>query len=106
MTVGERVKKARENKGLSQTELAEMLGYKSRSSINKIEQGDRDIPRSSIIKLAEKLDVTPQYLMGWEEEKRSESELTDADRTALKLFRQLDEQSKQTFIQLMVDRLK
>ena len=42
MTVGEGVKKARENKGLSQTELAEMLGYKSRSSINKIEQGDRD----------------------------------------------------------------
>lgn len=67
MTVGERIKKARIKKGYSQTELAELLGYKSRSSINKIEKEGRDIPRSSIVKLAKLLDVTPAYLMGWEE---------------------------------------
>lgn len=67
MTVGERIKEARLKKGYSQTELAELLGYKSRSSINKIEKEGRDIPRSSIVKLAKLLDVTPAYLMGWEE---------------------------------------
>jgi repressor LexA len=66
-TIGERIKEARIKKGLSQTELAEKLGYKSRSSINKIEVGGRDIPRSQIVKIAEILDVTPSYLMGWEE---------------------------------------
>ena len=49
MTMGERIKKAREAKGYSQTELAHLLGYKSRSSINKIETQGRDIPRSSIV---------------------------------------------------------
>lgn len=67
MTIGERIKAARLKKGYSQTELAELLGYKSRSSINKIEKEGRDIPRSSIVKFAEILDVTPAYLMGWEE---------------------------------------
>lgn len=66
--MGERIRKARLEKGLSQAELAELLGYKSRSSINKIEVEGRDIPRSSIVKFAQVLGVTPSYLMGWEDE--------------------------------------
>ena len=72
-TIGERIKEARIKKGLSQTELAEKLGYKSRSSINKIEVGGRDIPRSQIVKIAEILDVTPSYLMGWEDDKPTDT---------------------------------
>ena len=66
--MGDRIRKARLEKGLSQAELAELLGYKSRSSINKIEVEGRDIPRSSIVKFAQVLGVTPSYLMGWEDE--------------------------------------
>ncbi len=66
MTMGERIKEARIKKGYSQTELAQLLGYKSRSSINKIEVNEREIPKSIILKLSEILDVTPAYLMGWE----------------------------------------
>lgn len=73
MTIGERVKIARERKGFTQDELAHKLGYKSRSSINKIEK-ERDIPRSMIVKLAELLDVTPAYLMGWDDEKATKPE--------------------------------
>ena len=68
-TIGEKIKEARIKKGLSQAELAEQLGYKSRSSINKIEVGGRDIPRSQIVKIAQILDVTPSFLMGWEDDK-------------------------------------
>lgn len=75
MTIGERVKAARERKGFTQDELAQKLGYKSRSSINKIEK-ERDIPRSMIVKLAEILDVTPAYLMGWDEEKKDKSNIS------------------------------
>lgn len=67
MTDGDRVKSARLKKGYTQEELAQKLGYKSRSSVNKIET-KRDIPRSMIVKLAEILDVTPSYLMGWDED--------------------------------------
>lgn len=68
MTVGEKIKEARLKKGYSQAELAKLLGYKSRSSINKIEVDGRDVPRSSIVKFAKVLGVTPSYLMGWEDE--------------------------------------
>lgn len=75
MTMGERIKKAREAKGYSQTELAHLLGYKSRSSINKIETQGRDIPRSSIVEFSKVLGVTPSYLMGWDEEDKKATNL-------------------------------
>lgn len=75
MTVGEKIKEARLQKGLTQQELADLLGYKSRSSINKIEVGGRDIPRSQIVQIAKALGVAPAYLMGWEDEKPSASPL-------------------------------
>ena len=77
MTVGEKIREARLKKGYTQTELAELLGYKSRSSINKIEVEGRDIPRSSVIKFVKALDVTPAYLMGWEDEPKPEQSLYD-----------------------------
>lgn len=67
MTMGDRVKAARQKKGYTQEELAQKLGYKSRSSVNKIEK-ERDIPRSMIVKIAKILDVTPAYLMGWDKQ--------------------------------------
>lgn len=72
MTVGERIKLLREGLGLSQEELAKLVGYQSRSSINKIELGLRDITPSKIKKLADVLQTTPSYLMGWQEERESE----------------------------------
>ena len=66
MTIGERVKKLRKEKGMTQEELAARLGYKSKSSVTHIENG-RDIPRSVVVQLADILDTTPAYLMGWED---------------------------------------
>lgn len=37
MTIGQRVKLRREELGLSQEELAKRIGYKSKTSINKID---------------------------------------------------------------------
>jgi len=64
----DRVKLLREKKGITQAELAAMLGYKSKSSVTHIERG-RDIPRSMVVKLADILNTTPAYLMGWDEDK-------------------------------------
>lgn len=62
--IGERVKKLRAERGLSQEELAKQLGYKSKSSVAHIENG-RDIPRSTIATLADALGTNPAFLMGW-----------------------------------------
>ena len=68
MTFGERILKKRLNMGLTQDELAQIVGYKSRSTIAKIEAGKRDVPQSMIIALAKALNTTPTYLMGWEDD--------------------------------------
>lgn len=67
MTVGERIKWVRENKGMSQEELAKKMGYKDRSSVTRIEKGsDDNIYMDTIQKVADILECSPLYLMGWE----------------------------------------
>jgi len=73
LKVGERIKECREKLGLTQDELAQITGYKSRSSINKIEKGGNDLPQSKIVAFAKALKTTPAYLMGWEDEEPNAS---------------------------------
>ena len=68
MSIGERIKNRREQLNMSQYELARKLGYKSRSSINKIELGLQNLTQSKIKAIADALDTTPAYIMGWEDE--------------------------------------
>lgn len=68
MTIGQKIKLKREELGLSQEELATLLGYKSRSSINKVEMGINDITQSKVVSFAKVLKTTPAYLMGWEDD--------------------------------------
>lgn len=67
MNEGMRIKARREELGMTQDELAKKLGYKSRSSINKIELGERKLTQSKIVAIAEALDVSPLYILGLEE---------------------------------------
>lgn len=65
-----RIRARREELGMSQEELANKLGYKSRSSINKIEKGENDIPQSKIVSFAKALRTTPEFLMGWDDKEQ------------------------------------
>lgn len=66
MELYKRIKKRREELGMSQDELAQKLGYKSRSTIAKIEKGENDITQSKIAAFAQALQTTPGELMGWD----------------------------------------
>ena len=66
-TIGSRIRNRREELGLSQDELGKRLGYKPRSSINKIELDQRNLTQSKIKAIAEALETTPAYIMGWDE---------------------------------------
>lgn len=67
--IGGNIRRLREVNGLTQEELARKMGYKSKSTINKIELGINDIPQSKIVKFAECLNVSPSELMGWVDQK-------------------------------------
>lgn len=61
--IGERIKQARLNIGFSQEELAFKVGFASRSSVSKIEKGERDIPRLKLIEIARALNVSIGQLL-------------------------------------------
>lgn len=64
--VGQNIALARKQAGLTQEELAARVGYKTKSAINKIELGIRDLPQKKIAAFADALGVTPGHLMGWD----------------------------------------
>lgn len=68
MKIGNRIRERREFLNMTQGELAKKMGYKSRSTINKIELGINDIPQSKIKEFAKVLKTTSIYLMGLENE--------------------------------------
>lgn len=71
MNVGEKIKKRRKELGLSADQLAEKLG-KDRSTIYRYESKEIEkLPVDIIEPLAKALLVTPQFLMGWTEEKNT-----------------------------------
>ena len=66
-TTGERIKQLRIARGMTQEELGAKIGVKL-AAINKYETGIIvNLKRSTIQKLADALDTTPIYLMGWED---------------------------------------
>ena len=60
--LGKKIKQRREELGLSQDELARMLGYKHKSSINKSELGAADVPRAKVSAFAKALGMTAQKI--------------------------------------------
>lgn len=60
------IKSRRTELHLTQSELADKMGYADKSMIAKIEKGLVDLPQSKILAFAEALETPPSYLMGWE----------------------------------------
>ena len=71
MTIYDRIKLLREAAGLSQQELAEKVGYKTASAVNKIELGLRDLNQTKIVRFANALNTTTEYLMSGESDKKA-----------------------------------
>lgn len=71
MTIGERIKLKRREKGWSQRELSVKLGYSHHSTIGKIENNLVDLSQTRIQQFADVLGVSVAYLMGWDEKKES-----------------------------------
>lgn len=62
-TIGDRIKFRRKELGMSQDDLARKTGYKSRSSINKIETGNQELTQPKIKLFAKALETTISYIL-------------------------------------------
>ena len=98
MTVGERIKSARDAAGMTQEELALRCGT-IKQTIYKYECGIvTNIPLDKILALAHALGVSPNYLAGWEQPDESTrsnvNTLTPAETAHLARYRALNAHSR------------
>lgn len=102
MKMSENIKYLRLKNNMTQEQLGNVIGVQ-KSAIRKYESGMvQNIPRSSIKKMAEIFNVSPSYLMGFEEEKETpdEPQLTEGERFMLEIFRQIPEEQQQVFLEM------
>ena len=95
MNLSEKIRYLRIQKGMTQAELAEKLNT-TKQTIGKYEnQVVTNLPLNRIQELADALDTTPAYLMGWGEEKPADASSADElDLMILSLVKQLPEEQK------------
>lgn len=67
MTIGDRIKSRRIELGYTQEQLATKLGYKTKGSIAKIENGEQSLTPERLYDIAKVLETSPSYLAGWED---------------------------------------
>ena len=91
MDVGERIKERRKELGMTVDDLAKKVG-KSRATVYRYENGSIEkLPTDVLVPFAEALDLDPDYLMGWTEEKRKKYVLKFQAKPFLDLLNKLTE---------------
>lgn len=101
MSIGEQIKKARQNKGYTQQELADMLGV-AKNTVTGYERGNRAPDALKIKAIAKALGVTGNWLMECEHTDDLPPVVSDE---ALMLARKYDalDLPGQTLVRLVVD---
>lgn len=74
--IGKLIRARRKELNMTQEKLARKLGYKSKTTIAKIENGTNDIVQSKVIEFAKALNTTVAYLMGWTDDEMKKLEHT------------------------------
>jgi len=77
VNIGQRIKQRRKELKMSGEELANLLG-KNRSTVFRYENGEiENLPLDVLEPIAQALQTTPQYLMGWEKVQKNNDTITD-----------------------------
>jgi transcriptional regulator with XRE-family HTH domain len=98
--MAETIRMLRMQRGITQEELGNILGVQ-KSAIRKYESGMvENIPRSSIKKMADFFNVSPSYLMGWDEETPA-PELSEGERAWIELYRKLSPDVRELFFPIL-----
>lgn len=72
-TFGSRLKQLREESGMTQRQLSDIMGYKSERSVQKIEADESAIDQVTLCNLADMFDVSADYLLGRSDKKGQSS---------------------------------
>lgn len=102
LTVGERIKERRKELGLTQTELAEKMGYSGKTSVSRAENYGDELTTIKLKKFAKALKCSESYLMGWDDiEDDSVPGYSSDQSEVLLLYSKLNEEQKKTVLNLL-----
>lgn len=102
MTIGQRIRIARERMDMTLDEVAQLCKTTKQTIFKYENEIVTNIPYDKIVLLSNALDVSPSYLFGWEEKESSprEQELTEGEQVLLNLFRQIPEDQQRVFLEM------
>ena len=96
-----RIRNRRMDLGMSQEELAGLVGYTGRSAIARIESGRNKVSIGKIPTFAKALHTTSSYLLGF-----GDTDTTAEEELLIKAYRNASEEGKQIFMLLADKYLK
>lgn len=106
--IGQRIKQRRIELGMTQEELAHKMGYASKTTINKIENGINDVTQSKIIAFSKALETSVAYLMGWDDNLNKDAAILTVDllsdqdaMNAIKKILELSKEDKKTIYDMI-----
>ena len=103
MTIGQRLRAARERKDMTLDEVATRCNTTKQTIFKYENEIVTNIPYDKIVLLSKALDVSPSYLFGWDENNDSPSEpqLTEGEKMLLDLFNRVPEDKQQLVLQMI-----
>jgi Predicted transcriptional regulators len=99
--LGDRIKLLRKQKGLSQTDLAKQVGI-SYAQVGRYETKGAQPSAEVLKKIADALDVSPDFLINGSSDDKAEANLTDVELIQhFKAIEQMDEEDKNVIKKLI-----
>lgn len=102
--VGKNIKKIREDKGLTQQAIADLISM-HRSNYSRVETGDRDLSIEAINKIAKYFNISIDQLVNFDGDIPKEITIEDKNTIQqMQLIQQLDEEDK-SIVFKMIDKM-
>ena len=103
MTIGQRIRAARERRDMTLDEVAQRCNTTKQTIFKYENEIVTNIPYDKIVLLSNALDVSPSYLFGWDEKKDSPTELqlSEGEKMLLDLFNRVPEDQQQLVLQMI-----
>lgn len=99
--IGSRVREARKKRDMSQLELARRCGYSTKTTICKIEKGDRNFPVDKVEVIARALNVSAQWLLWGSEAHDIEPSPAGKKAVLIEYINQMPDEEVDRFIQII-----
>lgn len=104
--LGDRVRKLREGRNMTQTELSEILGMKTYTTVSKWEKNENFPKGKDLKKLAEIFNVTSDYLLGLADSKLGKITAQSEKNEIISIYEQLEEQRQEKVLNYAKEQLE